>query len=51
MNYWRFLGVIQTLNKIKTIESGGQVVEAKVPQSSKDMIKRLKDLNEVNKNG
>jgi len=46
MNYWRFLGVIQTLNKIKTIESGGQIIETKVPQSSKDMIQRLKDLNE-----
>ena len=49
MNYWRFLGVIQTLNKIKTIESGGQIYDTKVPNSNKDLIKNLKNL-EKNKN-
>jgi hypothetical protein len=44
MNYWRFLDIVHTLNKIKTIESGGQIVETKVPQSNKDLIQRLKNL-------
>jgi hypothetical protein len=42
MDYWRFRGILYTLNKIHTIKSGKTWVEKGVPQSSKDMIAKRK---------
>jgi len=40
MNYWRFLSILKTLNKINSIKSGKPYTEAGVPRSSKDMISK-----------
>lgn len=44
MCYWRFKGILDTMDKVNKIRSGEQIVETKVPQSNKDMIQRLKNL-------
>jgi hypothetical protein len=44
MSYWRFKDILDTMNKVNKIRSGEQIVETKVPQSNKDLIQRLKNL-------
>jgi methionine synthase II (cobalamin-independent) len=46
MCYWRFKDILDTMNKVNKIRSGEQIVETKVPQSNKDLIKNLKNLEE-----
>jgi len=43
MSYWDFLNIIETLKERNRIRQGKSVVKEGVPESSKDMIKRLKD--------
>jgi len=42
MDYWRFISVIKSLNKINSIKSGKPYTEIGIPQSSKDLIERRK---------
>jgi len=42
MNYWRFLSILKSLNKINSIKSGKPYVEQGISQSSKDMISKRK---------
>jgi len=42
MDYWRFISILKSLNKINSIKSGKPYTEAGVPQSSKDLIERRK---------
>jgi len=49
MNYWRFKSILRTLDKKKHIESGKSYTEPGLPQSSKDMIERLKKMKKKRK--
>ena len=40
MDYWRFMSILKSLNKINSIKSGKPYVEQGIPQSSKDMISK-----------
>lgn len=42
MDYWRFISILRSLNKINSIKSGKPYVEEGIPQSSKDMISKRK---------
>lgn len=42
MNYWRFRGVLFTLEKLNRVKSGKPYIEKGLPQSTKDMIERRK---------
>jgi len=42
MDYWRFINILRSLNKMNSIKSGKPYTEAGVPQSSKDLIERRK---------
>jgi len=44
MCYWDYLSVLKTWNLKNQRNSGEEVIHDKVPQSNKDMIKRLKEL-------
>ena len=44
MNYWDFTNIINTLNQNNTRGSGKPVIHKKVPESSKDMINRTKNI-------
>ena len=48
MNYWRFLDIINALNKINKIKNGEQIYDTKVPNSNKEMIQKLKNLEKKN---
>lgn len=42
MSYWRFKGILDTLEKINAISSGKPYLIKKLPRSSKDMIEKRK---------
>ena len=42
MDYWRFISILKSLNKMNSIKSGKSYTETGVPQSSKDLIERRK---------
>lgn len=42
MDYWRFMSLIKSLNKINSIKNGKPYIEQGIPRSSKDMISRRK---------
>ena len=44
MNYWRFIQITKVAHKIQMIESGHpySIEDGKLPESTKDMIKRRK---------
>lgn len=45
MCYWDYNSIVETSNLNATRASGKPVVTVGVPESSKDMIKRSKELN------
>jgi len=42
MDYWRFMSIIKSLNKMNSIKNGKPYTEIGIPQSSKDLIERRK---------
>ena len=42
MDYWRFISILKSLNKLNHIKSGKPYTEAGIPRSSKDMISKRK---------
>jgi len=46
MSYWDYLTIANTANIKNKRRSGQPIVHEKLPQSNKDMIKRLKDLHD-----
>ena len=47
MNYWRFIQITKVAHKIQMIESGHpySIEDGKLPESTKDLIKRKKEQN------
>lgn len=43
MCYWDFISILDTYSEIEQRKSGKEIIKEGVPQSNKDMIKRLKD--------
>ena len=44
MCYWNYLSVLSTMKLKNQRASGKEIIHEKVPESNKDMIKRLKEL-------
>jgi len=42
MDYWRFISILKSLNKINCAKSGKPYTEQGLPQSNKDLISRRK---------
>lgn len=44
MCYWDYLSILNTMKLKNQRASGEEIIHEKVPESNKDMIKRLKEL-------